>query len=295
MYYKFCFRHSVALITIAFTNTCAFSQQDWRIQSDINLAKSNYSNSQVLDQQKSKGIRLDFDRGDIGSTLGFQNTRIDLLPVLNQPQQNQDNWLGSIYKRFPVASLSGQVTLKLDAHHLRSSDPTQANIHVIAPQASWTSAQLPLGLDLSLAHSSYPTMPTVKQYGLAARWGFNQRQDWLEIRQYRIQKLDPIYALGNQDTQAHEIRLTHLFTPNTSWQPKRISVALERGEKIFFVDMQSQTVYNMSMLNKGGHSVASTWSIRPKVDFTLQFNQNKYSQRNDFTLTTVSAQTSIGW
>ena len=294
MNYKYCLTHTFAF-TCALAAPCAFSQQDWRIQSEINFAKSNYSNSQVLDQQKSKGIRLDFDRGDIGSTLGFQNTHIDLLPSLNQPQQNQDNWLASVYKRFPVASLPGQAALKLDTHHLRSSVASQANIYVIAPQASWTSAQLPLGLDVSLAHSNYPTMPTVKQYGLAARWGFNQRQDWLEIRQYRIQNLDPIYALGNQDTQAHEIRLTHLFTPNTSWQPKRISMGLERGEKIFFVDMQSQTVYNMTMLNKGGHSVASTWSIQPKIDFTLQFNQNTYNLSNDFKLTTVSAQSSIGW
>jgi len=72
-------------------------------------------------------------------------------------------------------------------------------------------------------------------------------------------------------------------------------MGLERGEKIFFVDMQSQTVYNMTMLNKGGHSVASTWSIQPKIDFTLQFNQNTYNLSNDFKLTTVSAQSSIGW
>ena len=294
MHHKNYFTHTILLI-MTFASNSAYCQHDWQIKSEFNFAKGDYNNSQVLGQQKSTGIRLDFDRGDIGSTLGFQNTRIDLLPILNQPQQNQDNWLGSIYKRFPVASLLGQVALRLDAHHLRSSDPTQANIHVIAPQASWISAQLPLGLDLSLAHSSYSTMPTVKQYGIAARWGFNQLQDWLEIRQYRIQNLDAIHALGNRDTQAHEIRFTHLLTPITSWQPKRISMALERGGKIFFVDMQSQTVYNMSMLNKGGHSVASTWSIRPKVDFTLQFNQNKYSQRNDFTLTTLSAQTSIGW
>lgn len=294
MYYKHCRTHTVAFF-IALANTCTFSQQDWRIQSEINLSKSNYSNSQVLDQQKSKGVRVDFDRGDIGSTLGFQKTHIDLLPILNQPQQNQNNWFASVYKRFPAASLSGQVALKLDTNHLRSSDSTQANIFVTAPQASWTSAQLPLGLDFSLAHSNYPNMPTVKQYGLAARWGFNQRQDWLEIRQYRIQNLDPIYALGNQDTQAHEIRLTHLFTPNTYWQPKRISVALERGEKIYFVDMQSQTVYNMPMLNKGGHSVTSTWAIQPTIDLTLQLSQSTYKQLNDFKLTTMSAQTSISW
>lgn len=294
MFYKNHLKH-VALLNLALVSSYAFSQPDWSVQSAINFAKSNYNNSQDLDQQKSSGIRLDFDRGDIGSTLGFQKTRIDLRPSLNQPQQNQDNWLGSIYKRFPVASLPGQVALKLDTHHLRSSAPTQANIHVLAPQASWTSAQLPLGLDLSLAHSNYPTMPTVKQYGVAARWGFNQLQDWLEFRQYRILNLDVTQALGNRDTQAHEIRLTHLLNPNTSWQPKRISVALERGEKIFFVDMQSQTVYNMTMLNKGGHSVTSTWPIQPKIDFTLQFNQNKYSLRNDFTLTTISAQMAITW
>lgn len=282
-------------IALAITSPCAFSQQDWQIKSEINIAQGSYHNSQALDHQNSRGARLSFDHGGSGGTLGFQGTRIDLLSSLNQPQQTQENWLASVYTSYPTTNLAGQITFRVDSHHLHSSAQDQANAHIVAPQVSWSSLNLPLALEISTAHSNYPAMPTIKQYGIAARYGFNEQQDWLEIREYRIQDLDANQVFGRLSTLSHEIRLTHLFIPQSKWQPKRITVGMEKGEKVFFVDMQSQTVYNMRMLNNGGHSVTSNWQVNTKIDFTLQVNKNKYCQPNDFTLTTISAQTSITW
>lgn len=281
-------------------HTCVNAQQDWQIKSSINLANASYIDSPQLDKQQSKGLKADISSGTYGSTIGFQRTVINLQPTTYQPAQNQDNWLFSIYSHHPSSALQGNLTYKLDTHQVQSSNPQQANIHAFAPQISWTSSQLPFAIELSAADSHYPDMTTVTQYGAAMRWGFNQHQDWLELRSYRIQNSANTPNQLPQQTLGHEVRLTHLSQCTWAGAPKAITIGLERGEKIFHVDMLTQSIYNLPMVNKGGQQITATWAVTPKTELAIQFKQNKYAsyfngQASDFKLNQLSTQATFAW
>lgn len=280
------------------TGAVAIAQEDWRFQSAIHLAKGNYSNSQLLDNQHSTGVRISMDSANVGGTLGVQSTHVNMQPVTNQPQQKQDAWLTSAYLQQPSEHLLGSITYKLDTHHLRT-DPQQ-KVDILAQAVSWSSSQHPFTMGINVALSNYSDMPRVKQYGSVFTWGFNHQQDWLELRTYRIQNLSPAKSENRSVTDGQEIRFTHFISAPKIGQPHRITLGIETGEKIYHVDMVSQSVYNLPMLNHGGKTVTAMWSLTPQTQFTLQLSQHKYysslnGQAHDFTLTTISAQTSVTW
>jgi hypothetical protein len=226
-----------------------------------------------------------------------------MAPITQVSTQSQDNWLLSGYVHQPSTLLPGRWTFQLDAHQIHNDAPQSntSDVRAIAPQVTWLSYTQPLKLDFSYARSNYKNTAPIQQLSSAIAYGFNDATDWLQVRSYAINHLTTSEALGQSSTRATDFKLTHFFKTNAKWAPTTVTLGLERGKRIYVVDMATQTVYNLPMLNEGGENIAANWKLTSKTDLNVQFSKTKYLAEptplpaHRFTLSTLSAQIATAW
>ena len=264
----------------------------------------HYANAQTMYNQHGLGVRLSAEKDQAwGVTAGLQSTLIDMNPSTQTTQQNQDNWLLSGHIHTPSTTLPGRWTLQLDAHQVNNDAPQSisSHVHAMAPQLTWMSYTQPLKLDVSYATSNYKNTNTIHQFSPAIAYGFNDAKDWLQVRSYTINNLTTSEALGQSRTRATDFKLTHFLSGSSGWTPTTVTVGVERGKRIYLVDMTSQTVYNLPMLNHGGKNIATSWKLSPKSNLNVQFSKTNYYAEptplpaHNFTLSVLSAQIATAW
>ncbi len=265
----------------------------------------HYADSLTMNNQHGLGVRVFGEKDQKwGLTAGLQSTRIDMAPITQVSTQNQDNWLLSGFVHLPTTKLPGRLTFQLDAHQVNNdaSGSISSDVRAVAPQVTWLSYTQPLKVDFSYASSTYKNTAAIHQLSSAIAYGFNDAKDWLQVRSYAINNLDPASALGQSSTRATDFKLTHFLNGNLKWAPNTVTLGLERGKRIFVVDMATQTLYNLPMLNEGGENIAASWKLSPKTDLNLQFSKTKYfadipyaPSAHRFTLSTLSAQLATSW
>jgi hypothetical protein len=286
----------------------SFAQDDWKLSTALTTMTGNYRDSMTMNNQHGNGLRLTGEnQQQWGLTVGLQSTRIDMKPMSQTATQDQDNWLLSGYRHAPSTFQPGRWTMQLDGYQIHN-DAKVGNsdgVRVIAPQLSWLSANRPLKLDLGYANSSYRDTVTIHQLSAGIGFGFNNQQNWAQVRGYAINNLDPRYALGYANTRSTEFKLTQFLPRDIRFAPTSITLGIETGKKIFGVDMLTQTVYNLPMVNKGNKNIAATWPFSSSTDFTLFASKTRYFATatvyspllptHDFTLSTLSAQLATAW
>ena len=255
-----------------------------------------------MKKQHGLGVRLNAERPNEGGfSVGLQSTHIDMQPLMPKTTQDQNNWLLSGYAYAPSSSQSGRFKWQLDVHRVLN-DASQGNsdgVTAVVPQVSWVSFDRPLTFDLSYAQSRYPNTHIIHQVSPSAGFGFNNNQNWFQIRGYLIQSLEPSLSMGMSSSHATDFRLTQFFQSASPWVPQSVTLGLERGKKIYFVDAVTQTVHNLPMRNDGGESIAAVWKLGQKTQLKVQLQQTCYFAKDvtayDFSLKTVSAQVGRDW
>lgn len=295
-------RSLLVLHTLLCIPPIAVAQDAWQLSSSVSATTGNYVGSQTMNNQHGLGIRV---LGEKNQTWGFatdlQSTRISMAPITQVSVQNQGNWMLSAYCHVPSSHLSGRWTFQLDTHqiHNDASQSYGSHVRVFAPKVTWLSYSQPLKVDISYANSSYNNTATIHQYSSAIAYSLSGDNNWLQIRSYAINHLDPTKALGQSSTQATDIKLTHFLSAGTHWGPSALILGLERGKRIYVVDMATQTVYNLPMRNEGGENIAATWRLNSKSNLNLQFSKTKYLSSipltHHFTLNSLSAQIVTSW
>ena len=280
----------------------AQAQDGLQFNTAVNAMSGDYNGSLVMKKQHGVGIRLNAEQPNVGGfSVGLQSTHIDMQPLVPKATQDQNNWLLSGYAYAPSTSLSGRFKWQLDVHRVLN-DASQGNsdgVTAVVPQLSWVSFDRPLTFDLSYAQSRYPNTRTIHQLSPSVGFGFNNNQNWFQIRGYLIQNLEPSLSMGMSSSHATDFRLTQLFQSPSPWVPQSVTLGLERGKKIYFVDAVTQTVHNLPMRNDGGESVAAVWRFSQSSQVKVQLQQTHYFSNDyiahDFTLKTLSAQVGRDW
>jgi hypothetical protein len=291
------------MAVICMTPLIASAQDAWQFNSSITAMTGHYTDSLIMNNQRGLGARISGEKSKSwGFTAGLQSTRIDMAPITQVSTQNQDNWLLSGYAHKPSIMLPGRWTFQLDAHQVHNDAPQSntSDVRSFAPQVTWLSYTQPLKVDFSYASSNYKNTPAaIHQLSSAIAYGFNDATDWLQVRSYAINNLTTSEALGQSSTRAVDFKLTHFLKTQNKWALSNVTVGLERGKRIYVVDMASQTVYNLPMLNEGGENIAANWKLSTKTDLNLQFSKTRYYSESvathRFTLGTLSAQIATAW
>jgi hypothetical protein len=280
----------------------ARAQELWTFKGAVQGMTGHYASSQTLARQHGTGIRIDGEFNQAwGLTGSVQTTRIHMQPIVPTATQSQDNWMLSGHVHVLSDQLPGRWRWQLDAHQIHNNDITGQSdgVRVLAPHVTWHSATHPLKLDMGYATSHYKDTPAHHQWSYGLDFGFNQQQNWLQLRGDSLRHLTPATALGEKSTQATELSLTHFLSTPHFLLPRRVTVGVERGQKIYFVDIPTQTVYNLPYLNQGGEKIAATWMLNPTTQLSWVASQSRYLSNvpatHHFKLTTLAAQLTWAW
>ncbi len=264
----------------------------------------HYTDSLTMNNQHGTGFRLTgIHNSQWGVTAGLQSTRISMAPITQTSTQDQDNWLLSGHVHIPSTAWPGRWTIQLDAHRVYNDTKTgdSNGVRVIAPQLSWLSYSQPLKLELGYASSHFKDSANATQISPGIGFGFNENQNWFQARAYLTRNLDPTRALGYSSTQGTDFKLTQFLHSSSSWMPSSVTIGIERGKKFHTVDMLTQTVYNLPMVNEGGENMAAMWKVTPSSDLRVQASKNHYFAEptplpaHRFTLSSFSAQLVTAW
>lgn len=264
----------------------------------------HYTDSLTMNNQHGTGFRLTgIHNAQWGITAGLQSTRIGMTPITQTSTQDQDNWLLSGHVHIPSTAWPGRWTMQIDAHRLYNDTKTgdSNGVRVIAPQLSWLSSSQPFKLELGYASSHYKDSADAHQLSPSVGFGLNENQNWFQMRAYFINNLDPSRALGHSHTRGTDFKLTQFLHSSSSWTPSSVTIGIERGKKFHAVDMLTQTVYNLPMVNEGGVNIAATWKLTPSSHLSIQASKNRYFAApsplpdHRFTLSTFSAQLATAW
>lgn len=283
----------------------SFAQETWQLGSSVTAVTGHYVNSQTMYNQRGLGVRMLGEKDqNWGFTVGLQSTQIDMTPITQKSTQNQDNWLLSGFVHMLPTNLPGRWTLQVDAYRVNNdaSQSASSDVIAVAPKITWFSYYQPLKADFSYASSNYKNTAAIHQFSSAIAYGFNDAKDWLQIRSYAINNLDPTSALGQSSTRAADLKFTHSLNRNVKWAPAAITLGLERGKRIYEVDMVSQTIYNLPMLNEGGENITASWNLSRKTNLNMQVSKTRYFSdvptalsAHHFTLIILSAQLTTAW
>lgn len=282
--------------------TWASPQENWQFNSAVNAMHGDYNGSLIMNKQHGLGMRLTGEQSNAwGISLGLQSTHIDMQPLVPKATQEQNNWLLSSYGYVSSAAQSGRWKMQLDVHRV-FNDALQGNsdgVTAVVPQVSWVSFDRPLTFDVSYAQSHYKNTSTIHQISPSLGFGFNNHQNWFQLRGYLIKNLDPSVSMGLSSGHASDFKLTQFFQSASFWLPQSVTVGFERGKKIYFVDAVTQTLHNLPMRNDGGENIAAVWKLGQKTQLKVQLQQTDYFSNeytaHDFTLRTLSAQVGHDW
>ncbi len=293
-----------AFAIFLFSPALAYAQDLWQFNSSINANTGNYIDSRTMNHQHGLGIRIGGEKENRwGFTAGLQATHINMAPINPNSVQRQDNWLLSGHIHQPSTAWLGRWTLKIDAYTVRNDAPytNTSSVNAVAPQISWVARTKPLKIDLGLASSNYTNTASIYQLSPSIAYGFNNATDWVQIRSHVISNLTPSEALGRSQAHAVETKITHFVGHPSSWAPTSITIGVEHGKKIYWIDMTSQTLYNQPMIDEGGESISASWQLAPKTSLNLLLNQTRYYYHSEFVaahrfkLNTLSTQLVCAW
>jgi len=261
-----------------------------------------YASSQSMDRQHGTGIRMTGEHKQAwGLSTSLQTTQIKMMPLMPSPTQDQQNWMLSGYMYTVIDQVPGHWRLQLDSYQIHNNDTVgnSDGVRVSAPLITWIAPTQTFKMDAGYATSHYKGASPHHQFTYSLGFGFNQHRNWMELRGYRISQLNPNYALGHQNTHATDVKITHLFGSQAPWAPNAITLHLERGKKIYFLDVPTQTVYNLPMMHEGGEKIAGTWKLSNGSSLSLIASQTRYRAEqpaaHHFTLKTLATQFEWAW
>jgi hypothetical protein len=280
----------------------ACAGNEWKFNTDMSVMTGQFTDSYVLKDQSGQGIRFVGEKNqDWGVAGGMHATRIDMQANVPAPRQHQDNWMLSGWMHTHSTSVPGRWTLQLDAYKTSNDaiNSISGDVITLAPKITWAAFGQPLKLDWSYAHSKYKNTEPVYQISGSLAYGFNDRKDWIQVRSYFIDNLNPVLAMGKSRTKAVDIKLMHFLQPSSVWSPAGVALGLERGQKIYSLDVDKQFIYNLPMLNQGGENIAVHWNMSQQTTLHAMLSKNKYTAeqpfKHSFMLTSLAVQIAKSW
>lgn len=274
---------------------------EWELGTITTATTGRYARADAIDSQMGIGLRLNAENDQKwGVAIGVLDTNIDMSNSSGLPKQNQKNWLFSMHNNKPSSYYPGHWVLQLDTHWIESSDKVSDGVQAIAPKLAWFSHSYPIKFEISHAASRYRDTPTVQQNSISLGVGLNNQRNWLEIQRTHIYGLSRSNALGLDKTKATDLLFTQKIhnTPN-EFVPNTLTLGRQFGQRIYNVDMNSQLVYNLPMLNKGGVSVSTSWLFDSKNEIRFHISHTNYEAQypstHEFTLNTFTFQYLAPW
>ena len=242
-------------------------EQRWFLRTDIQGLVGQYSGSTARDSLANLGafVHADyFERG--GFTIGYNGTALGFND--GSEDVDQDNLFLSGRIAFTPDALDGRITLRFDVYDTgNNAADVSDSVSAGAARVSYLSFGERFYWDVGFTRSDYGRDTTsgepVELDQLTPTLGFalNQQRDWLQLRAYLIRPSHPIGQSMQDSTSAIELKWTHWLPPNGFLGLESLRFSALGGERLFAVDQDAATIYNLSELQTRGLSFGGEWDI----------------------------------
>lgn len=265
----------------------------WYVDATINGLAGRYSDSALRDNFYSGSAWLNVDYIDIYSfAVAYNKLNINSkVADSGEFDITQDAFAGRFQYHFYNDSLAGKITAQLVVHDISNNAPlTLTNdATIIAPKLAYMHYDKDLYLDLEYVRSDYSNNVefSIEQIASAIGFGFNKNSDWLQLNGYLIKSSNKDQSQGEDVLTSAGIKWTHWFDPGAIFGMTSFFVDVLAGERIFTVDNESFSVYNLEDVQQGSAILGFGWS--PDEDFDA--NKHWHCCANEFapTINTPSA------
>jgi len=271
----------------------------WYWNAATSITQGSYANASFRARLSEAGVVVSGDYLEQGGiSLGYSKTLINMKYGITGTDQN--NFLVSGRLNYWTDVIPGKFTLRVDSHYISNNDTTgnTDGVIAVAPQMSWLSNEGYIYADVGFARSAYQNQLTVNQYTPTLGFGFNDGAEWVQLRGYLISGLNPTRAANLSSTNAADLKVTHFTDTHYAFVPTSLALNVSAGERIYAVDMDAQSVSNLSDIHKGAASLALTWDISREANLLLVGGQSQFQNvalSNNYNLNVAYASLSVDW
>lgn len=251
-----------------------------------------------------------------GVSFGFEHTRIDFKYGIPEYLQNALflsfrsskvplHQLHNIYAKYlPELSIRkpGRYTTRMDFYCVadRKDKYDANNTCIFAPQVSYMRLDKSRYADLGYAFAQYPGIPQdplpfyVEQWTPTLGFALNDRDThWLQLRAYFLHYSNERRSQGRSRTQAVEVK--YLYYPISGFRavPTYLEASSVFGERMYSVDRDSNSVNNLSDVEKSSVSFGARWQFNHRLGLLLSVNRKHYDTQSPYFKYTYALNT--GW
>lgn len=262
---------------ISAQHTALAAESAWSTKTDVQAIYGSYGSAASRDAISGGGLILRSDYLEQGGfALGANYTKLAFKNGTSSI--NQQSFYASLHYNLYLDALPGPLTLRLDGHGINNNDSSgdTDNVRVVAPQLSFLNYDKTFYADLGYAYSIYQNSLNVHQFTPTLGFGFNAQSDWLRLRGYFILPSNAARAQNKNSTAALEAKWTHWFAPGGWHRLESIQLSGLVGERIYAVDHDAATVYNLADIQRGSISLALQWRITEAVSLMLMAGNENY-------------------
>ena len=275
----------LTLILSGMLVTGVYADEHWYVDATVNGMAGRYSDSGLRDNFYSGSVWLNVDYIDIYSfAVAYNNLNVSFKDAgSGEFDITQDAFAGRFQYHFYNDSLAGKITAQLVVHDISNNAPvTLANdVTIIAPKLAYMHYDKDLYLDLEYVKSDYSNNVdfSIEQFASAIGFGFNKNSDWLQFKGYLIKSSNKDQSQGKGALTSAGIKWTHWSGPGAVFGMTNFFVDVLAGERIFAVDNESFTVYNLEDVQQGSVLLGLGWRMGEDFDVTAIAGVEKYKNK----------------
>lgn len=261
------------------------ADERWYVDATVNGSSGKYSDAELRDNFYSGSAWLNVDYIDIYSfAIAYNRLNINSKDAVPGAfDVTQDAVAGRFQYYFYNDTLGGKITAQLVAYQISNDAPsTQAGgPQIISPKFVYTNYAKDLNLGFEYVWSSYSDNSDliVEQFAPSIGIGFNKNSNWVQLTAYLIQSDNKILSQGEESLTSADIKWTHWFSPNAFLGLDNLFIDVLAGERIFAVDNETFTVYNLEDVQQGSVLLGLGWRVGEDFDVTAIAGVEKYKNK----------------
>ena len=252
------------------TVTSGSAGDAWTVSLTPQAVVGNYASSSLRQNFQSGGLFVGLDyleRG--GITLGYARTHVGFTDATTNI--DQDSYYASGRMNLAVDKMQGTVGLRLDGHYINNDDASGStdNVRVLAPVVSYVPYDQKYAIDMGYARSHYNKF-TANQLTPTLSMALNDGAEWLQLRGYIVNfSKPPVDNDGKDQTVALDAKITHWLAPDNLLKMDNVKAGVLVGERMYGVEMDGASVYNLGDMQQGAASVGAEWRLGDRTNLTL--------------------------
>jgi hypothetical protein len=250
---------------------------DWYMKGALTGVAGTYSSSSQRDTFYSAGFNVSGEYLERhGLSFGYTSSTINFKAGADAVSQNEF-FLGG-HKRFNPDGMKGTIDMRLNSHYISNDDSTDNTngVKVVAPLVSFLSYTKSVYLDMGYAYSIYKNDLNVNQVTPTIGFAFNDASDWVQLRGYIISLSNADRAQGKESTVAGQLKWTHWLASDNFLKLDTFSLGGMVGERIYAVDFDNLSVYNLADVQKGSVAVDLSWKLGSSASLLFHAGHDLY-------------------